>query len=397
MAKPPRHAWVGGVGMTSFGRHAGRSLSDLGREACVDALRDAGLMPSSVQAAYCGSALGASLQGETGIGQSVLWELGIHGIPVVNVENACATGATALHLAWRDVAWGIHDVVLAVGVDKSVMPKGSVLKAGTTQLETQLGDIFPGLFALIAQKHMQAYGTTLRQMAQVSVKNHDHGALNPLAQFNKRVTIEQVLESPMVADPLTLFSCCPNSDGAAAVLVCSADRLRERGAGRGAGAVRVAASVLGSGDYDPMRDLTFWESELRTVRQAYADAGLGPQDLDLAEVHDAFTISEIIHCEALGLCDRGQGGPLVASGATALGGRIPVNPSGGLQARGHPPGASGLAQVFEIVMQLRGQAARRQIDGARVGLAQIMGGSKGNDTQACAVHILVNDEAASRA
>jgi acetyl-CoA acetyltransferase len=157
-----------------------------------------------------------------------------------------------------------------------------------------------------------------------------------------------------------------------------------------AGALRLAASILTSGDYDPMRDLTFWDSERRAVAQAYRSAGLGPNDLDLAEVHDAFTISEIIHCEALGLCERGDGGPLVASGATALGGRIPVNPSGGLLARGHPPGASGLAQIAEIALQLRGQAQGRQIDGARVGLAQLMGGSKGNDAQACAVHILVN-------
>jgi len=388
MVEAPRRAYLGGAGMTAFGRHGERSLADLGREACLAALRDAQLSPSTVQAAYCGNAMAALVQGETGVGQSVLWELGIHGIPVVNVENACASGATALHLAWRDVAWGIHDVVLAVGVDKGVMPKGSVLRAGTSQLETQLGDIFPGLFALIAQKHMQAYGTTLEQMARVSVKNHDHGATNPLAQFNKRVTVEQVLASPMVADPLTLYSCCPNSDGAAAAVVCSADWLR------GAGVLRLAASVLTSGDYDPMRDLTFWDSERRAVAQAYASAGLGPRDLDVVEVHDAFTIAEIIHCEALGLCERGLGGPLVASGATTLGGRIPVNPSGGLLARGHPPGASGLAQIAEIALQLRGQAQGRQIVGARVGLAQIMGGSKGNDAQACAVHILVNDAAA---
>ncbi|UCE30511.1 MAG: thiolase family protein [Burkholderiales bacterium] len=387
MPEPVRHAYVSGAGMTPFGRHPQRSLTGLGSMACLEALDDAGLAPADVQAAYCGSAMAALVQGESGLGQSVLWELGIHGIPVVNVENACATGATALHLAWRDVAWGVRDVVLAVGVDKAVMPKGSVLKAGTTQLEAQLGDVFPGLFALIAQKHMQAYGTTLRQMARVSVKNHDHGALNPLAQFNKRVTIEQVLESPMIAEPLTLFSCCPNSDGAAAAVICSERWLRDTRRDR----VRIAASVLTSGDYDPMRDLTFWNSESRAVQQAYEASGLGPGDLDLVEVHDAFTISEILHCEAIGLCEPGGGGPLVESGATTLGGRIPVNPSGGLQARGHPPAASGLAQIFEIAVQLRGEAGPRQIAGARVGLAQIMGGSKGNDAQACAVHILVND------
>lgn len=387
MSEAPCRAYLSGVGMTPFGRHPQRSLTDLGREACLGALLDARVPPSAIQAAYCGSALGALLQGESGIGQSVLWELGIHGIPVVNVENACASGATALHLAWRDVAWGIHDVVLAVGLDKGVMPKGSVLKVATSQLETQLGDIFPGLFALIAQKHMQTYGTTPQQMAQVSVKNHYNGSLNPMAQFNKLVTMEQVLASPMIADPLTLYSCCPSSDGAAAAVVCSAGWLRDHSAP----GLRVAASILTSGDYDPMRDLTFWGSELRAVGQAYASAGLGPEDLDVVEVHDAFTISEIIHCEALGLCKPGMGGPLVASGATALDGRIPVNPSGGLQARGHPPGASGLAQIVEIALQLRGEAQGRQIAGARVGLAQIMGGSKGNDSQACAVHILVND------
>lgn len=387
MAEAPRRAYLSGAGMTAFGRHPLRSLSELGREACVAALRDARLSPTAIQAVYCGSALGALIQGETGVGQSVAWELGIHGIPVVNVENACASGATALHLAWRDVAWGIHDVVLAVGVDKGVMPKGSVLKVASSQIETQLGDIFPGLFALIAQKHMQTHGTTLQQMAQVSVKNHYNGSLNPLAQFNKLVTIEQVLNSPMIADPLTLYSCCPSSDGAAAVVVCSPNWLHDHAAR----ALRLAASVLTSGDYDPMRDLTYWDSELRAAAQAYASAGIGPEELDVVEVHDAFTISEIIHCEALGLCEPGKGGPLVASGATALSGRIPVNPSGGLQARGHPPGASGLAQIVEIALQLRGQAQGRQVAGARIGLAQIMGGSKGNDAQACAVHILVND------
>ena len=390
MTEAPRHAYVSGVGMTPFGRHPQRSLTDLGRQACVEALLDAQVPPGAIQAAYCGSALGALMQGESGIGQAVLWELGIHGIPVINVENACASGATALHLAWRDVAWGIHDVVLAVGLDKGVMPKGAVLKAGTSQLETQLGDIFPGLFGLIAQKHMQTYGTTREQMAQVSVKNHYNGSLNPMAQFNKQVTLEQVLASPMIAEPLTLYSCCQSSDGAGAAVVCSAHWLRENRAR----ALRIAASVLTSGDYDPMRDLTFWDSERRAVEQAYASAGLGPQDLDLVEVHDAFTISEIIHCEALGLCAKGTGGALVASGATALDGRIPVNPSGGLQARGHPPGASGLAQIVEIALQLRREAQGRQIAGARVGLAQIMGGSKGNDAQACSVHILLRDTAA---
>lgn len=369
--------------MTPFGRHASRSLARLGADACLEAVRESGIELSGIQALYCGNALGPLVQGETGVGQSVMIELGMRAIPVFNVENACASGATALHLAWRDVAWGMHDVVLVVGLDKGVMPKGTVLKAGITQIEAQLGDIFPGLFAIIAQRHMAVHGTTLEQMAQVSVKNHAHGALNPLAQFNKRVTLEEVLASPLIADPITLFSCCPNSDGAAAVVVCNRKRLAQ-------GPVPViAASVLTSGDFLPTRDLTFWESECRAVGAAYEAAMVGPEDLDLVEVHDAFTIAEIIHCESIGLCPPGMGGPLVMSGATSLGGRIPVNPSGGLLARGHPPGASGIAQIAEIAWQLRGQAGARQIPGARVGLAQIMGGSKGNDAQAGAIHILV--------
>jgi len=380
----PNNPFIAGVGMTAFGKHKNRSLIDLGVEAVQDAIEDAGVIPREIQAAYCGSAMAALVQKETGVGQSVLMQLGIGRIPVVNVENACATGATALHLAWRDVAWGIHDVVLAFGVDKAVMPKGTVLEAGTAQFEAQLGDIFPGTFALIANRHMTTYGTTLEQMAQVSVKNHDNGALNPKAQFNKPVTLDEVLSSPMIADPLTLFSCCPNSDGAAAAIVCSREWMKARAAE----GIEIAASVLASGDYEPQRDMTYWESELYCARSAYAAAGISPRDVDLVEVHDAFTISEIVHCETLGFCARGEGGAFVANGETALTGSIPINPSGGLLARGHPPGASGLAQIYEIVQQLRGNAGNRQIGWAEIGLAQIMGGNKGNDAQACAVHIL---------
>ncbi len=385
MSKPSRTAYVSGVGMTDFGRHPDRSLTDLASEAVLEALGDAVVAPNELDAVYCGSAMAALVQGDRGVGQSVLMEIGVTGIPVINVENACATGATALHLAWRDVAWGIHDVVLALGVDKAVMPKGTVLAAGTAQFEAQLGDIFPGTFALIANRHMSVYGTTAEQLAEVSVKNHDHGVLNEKAQFNKPVTLDEVLAAPMIAEPLTLFSCCPNSDGAAAVVVCSRDWLDRRGSRT---AIRIAASVLSSGDYAPLRDMTVWDSEVRTAQLAYEAAGIGPEDLDLVELHDAFTISEIVHTEALGLCPPGEGGRLIDSGATRLGGRIPVNPSGGLLARGHPPGATGLAQIYEIAKQLRGACGKRQIEDARIGLAQIMGGNKGNDAQACAIHIL---------
>ena len=376
-----------GVGMTSLGKHLDRGLRDLGGEACRLALRDAGLHPREIQAGYCGNALGSAIQGETGVGQNSFWEAGIGGIPIVNVENACATGSTALHLAWQAVATGVHDLALVVGVEKAVMPKGTMLNVGSGELETQLGDVFPGYFAMIAQKHMAEFGTTREQMAQVSVKNHRHGVLNPYAQFQKEFSLEEVLNSPMIADPLTLYSCCPNSDGAAAVVLAGEKTALRLGGGR----IGLAASVLTTGTYDNRRDLTGWEAEERAARLAYNQAGLGPEELNVVEVHDAFTICEIVHYEGLGLCPRGQGGRLVEDGTTALGGRVPVNPSGGLLSKGHPVGASGVAQVVELVWQLRGQAGKRQVPGARVALAQIMGGSKEGDVKACTVHIMVRD------
>lgn len=375
--------FVSGIGMTPFGRHPDRSLRDLGREACLHAMQDAAVAPADIDAIYCGNALGLVLQGDSGIGQAIGWEVGIAGIPVFNVSNACASGSTALHQAWRDVAAGYHESVLVIGAEKAAMPKGQVLRVGAGEFETRLGDIFPGLFAMVAQQHMARYGTTLRQMALVSVKNHGNGCLNPHAQFNRPVTVEQVLAAPLIADPLTLFACCPNSDGAAAVVLRSG-RHSPRD-------IRIAASVLTTGSYLPERDFTSWDCEVAAARSAYAAAGISAAEVNVAEVHDAFTISEIVHCEGLGFCEPGQGGTMIEEGATAIGGRIAVNPSGGLQARGHPPGASGVAQIFEIVTQLRGEAGERQVAKARVGLAQIMGGSQATDAQACTVHLFCRD------
>lgn len=382
-----RDVYVVGVGSTEFGRHPGRSLRHLGWEACRDAMVDAGVTPREIEAGYCGNALAAVLQGETGVGQNVFWEVGLAGIPIVNVENACASGSTALHLGWMAVAYGMYEVVLVAGVEKSVMPKGTPLKVGAAELETQLGDIFPGHFALIARKHMERFGTTRTQMAKVSVKNHFNGTLNPYAQFKKTLTQEEVLGSPMIADPITLYSCCPNSDGAAALVLSS----REKAGTLRGRPIRIAASVLRTGTYENQRDLTSWEVERVTARHAYEIASLGPEDLDVVEVHDAFTICEIIHYEGLGLCPPGEGGRLVDEGITELGGRLPVNPSGGLLSKGHPVGASGVAQVAEVVWQLRGEAGERQVGGARVGLTQMMGGSKEGDVRACTIHILARD------
>jgi len=373
--------------MTQFGKHPARSLRSLGFEACLNALRDAGVKPKEIQAGYCGNALASALQGETGVGQNVFWEAGISGIPIVNVENACASGSTALREGWMAIAGGFYEMVIVAGVEKTVMPKGTMLNVGAGDLETKLGDVFPGYFALIAKKHMEKYATTSEQLAKVSVKNHFNGSLNPYAQFQKLMTVEEVLNSPMIADPLTLYSCCPNSDGSAALILCSKEKTQNIN-GR---PVRIAASILTTGTYDNHRDITGWEVEQRAAQKAYEMASLGPKDLNLVEVHDAFTISELIHYEGLGLCSLGEGGRLIDQGVTELSGRIPVNPSGGLLSKGHPVGASGVAQVVEIIWQLRGEAGKRQIRNARVGLAQIMGGNKEGDTRACTVHILIKD------
>jgi acetyl-CoA acetyltransferase len=382
-----RNVYIIGAGMTLFGKHLDRSLRDLGSEACINAIHDAGINPKEIEAGYCGNALAPAIQGETGVGQNVFWEVGINAIPILNIENACASGSTALREGWMAIAGGFYDMVIVAGVEKALMPKGTMLDVGAGELETRLGEVFPGYFALIAQKHMEKYGTTLDQMAKVSVKNHFNGTLNPYAQFQKRFTLEEVLNSPMIADPLTLYSCCPNSDGAATVILSSQEKT-----GKMDGTpIRIAASVLTTGQYDSQRDITSWEVENRAADQAYQMASLGPEDVDVVEVHDAFTICEIIHYEGLGLCPPGEGGRLIDAGATELGGRIPVNPSGGLLSKGHPVGASGVAQVVELVWQLRGQTGKRQVHNPHVGLAEIMGGNKEGDTRACTVHILVKE------
>lgn len=382
-----RNVYIIGGGMTTFGKHLDKGLRDLGRDACARAMKDAEVLPSEIEAGYCGNALGAIIQGETGVGQNVFWEVGINGIPIVNVENACASGSTALREAWMAVAGGFYDTVMVVGVDKAVMPKGTMLNVGEGDLDMQMGEAFPVHFALMAKKHMELYGTTREQLAKVSVKNHYNGTLNPYAQFNKAVSMEEVLNSMMIADPFTLYSCCPNSDGAACVVLSSSDRVETKNLPR----IRIAASVLKTGTYENQRNIASWEVETLAARDAYDMAKVTPEEISLVELHDAFTICEIIHYEGLGLCPLGEGGRLIDEGATEIGGRIPVNPSGGLLAKGHPVGATGVAQVVEIMWQLRGEAEKRQVKNARVGLAQIMGGSKEGDTRACTVHIMIRE------
>jgi len=376
-------AAVIGIGMIPFGKHPDRSIVDMGAEAAFLALKDAGIKPAQVDACFFASGFAARLFGDMTVGQHVFWELGINRVPMVNVENACTSGSTAFYLACNMVNAGQADIVLVAGAEKLYVPELGLINSGETELETQLGLVASAGFALRAIRHMNEFGTTPQQLAQVAVKNRRHGNLNPFAQFREPITVEEVLNSPIIVEPFTRLQCCPNADGAAAAVVCSTSMAKKLSR-----AVNVEAAILCTGSYENPQDLTHWETDYRACRLAYEKAGIGPKDLDVVECHDAFTISEILHYEALGLCPKGEGGKLVEKGETALGGRIPVNVSGGLLSRGHPVGATGVAQIIEIVTQLRNEAGARQVEGAKVGLAHCMGGDKAADTKSCTIVVL---------
>ncbi|VBB44459.1 conserved hypothetical protein [uncultured Desulfatiglans sp.] len=373
-----------GVGMTRFGKHLQTSFMDLATLPILEAMKDGGIRPAEIEAGFCSYALAGDLHGVITGGQTIFWQAGISRIPIINVENACCSGSSGLYLAWTGVASGLYDVAIVVGAEKMVVPNFGLLGGGDTELDILEGLVTPASFAMRAQRHMLQYGTTAEQLAQVAVKNRLHAGLNPLSQFREPITVEDVLNAPMIADPLTRLSCCPNADGAAAVILCAGTRAKHYRSDP----IRLAASVLRTGSYQNPLDLVPWETDYRTCKAAYEQAGLGPEDLDGAECHDAFTIAEIMHYEAMGLCPAGEGGRLVESGATRLGGRIPVNTSGGLLSKGHPVGATGVAQVVEGVRQLRGEAGERQIPDAKVFLAQCMGGDKDADARTCTVNVL---------
>jgi acetyl-CoA acetyltransferase len=379
-----RPAYVAGVGMTPLGKHLDKQLRDLGRLACFDALKDAGLKPADVQSGFCGNGLAPAIQGETGVGQSVFWEVGINKVPITNVENACCSGSTAFREAWLCVASGLYEVAMAVGVEKTYTEKGGILEIGAADLELRLGLVLPGFFALAARHYMEECGVTEEDLALVAVKNRFHGSLNPYSQFRVPVTLEEVLHSPMIADPLTRLSCCPLSDGAAAAVVVSKGVLERLGKKP----IRIAASVLQSGSYDNPSNPSEWGLVKNAANEAYNRAGIGPEDIDFAEVHDCFTISELIHYETLGFASRGEAVRLLRDKETYLGGRVPFSVSGGLLAKGHPVGCTGMAQIVEAVWQLRGQAGKRQVENARTALTHTMGGLKGMEAKAVTVNIL---------
>ena len=372
--------YVAGCASVPFGRHPDRSLLSLAYEAAHGALADAGVGPAMIGAGYFANALAAKLFGDTTVGQSVFGAMGVGGIPVVNIENACTSGSTAIVLAAQAIRAGDCETALVVGAEKMCVPQLGLLNSGESDLDTLLGRVAPASFALRAVAHSERFGTTTEQMASIAVKNRAHAAYNPIAQYRDPITLAEVIASPMIANPLTRLQCCPIADGAAAVLLVSANIARRLGA-----VVVINAALLSSGYYRNAQDLAVWQTDVEGARHAYERAGIGPDDLDLIECHDAFTISEIMHYEALGLCAPGDGGAFGQSAAPKLGGRIPVNPSGGLLSRGHPPGATGVEQLAELTRHLLGRAGARQVEAATCGLAHCMGGDQGEDTKSMTV------------
>jgi acetyl-CoA acetyltransferase len=408
------NAYIAGVGMTRFGKHLDSTLKGLAGEAICEAIEDAGIERSDVEAAYMANAAGGVVQGQEMIsGQVALRELGIGKIPVVNLENACASSSTAFNQACTMVSLGVYDVALVCGFEKlfhedkrrsfaafdgAVDTENPAGLAGTLEiLAAKAGEavdfenagktrsVFMDIYSLLAKAHMKQYGTTREQFAGVTVKNSYHGSLNPRAQFQQAMSLEEVLTAREIIDPLTLPMCSPIGDGAAALVIVSERKARQLGLTK---PVRVLASALVSG----------WDVEgdesvgAYAAQQAYEAAGVGPNDLSLAELHDASAPSEVIAYDYLGLCEKGQGGRLIEDGSTRLGGRIPVNVSGGLLRKGHPIGASGAAQIVEIAEQLMGRSNQRQVADARIGLAHNGGGLIGLDAAATVVSILARED-----
>jgi acetyl-CoA acetyltransferase len=373
--------YILGVDMIKFGRFPEKSVPQLGAQAALMALDDAGLKIQDMEALYCGNLYQASGM----VGQRVLHEIGQTGVPVVNCANACATGATAFREAWMAIKAGAYDLVLAVGVEQ--MGKGLIGGggAGRTGIPTEglLGSgTMPTVFAEAGMEHSRKYGTSFEQFAKVSVKNHHHSTLNPKAMYQIETPLEMVMNAEMISYPNTKLMCSVNVDGSAAAVLCSEKKARELGMKR---AVRVKASVLTSDPWTD-RDLVMPDVNTCTRRaaaKAYEMAGISAKDLDLVELHDCFATAEILHYENLGLCGEGEAGRAIDDGWTALGGRIPVNVSGGLLSKGHPLGATGIANLYEVSTHLRGEAGKRQVPNARFGMTHVIGlGS------ACAIHVL---------
>ena len=403
--------YIIGTAMTAFGKMLDRSVKSLVAEAVNGALQDAGATPAAVGAAFYANTTQALMDGQHAVrGQVALRAMGFSGLPIVNVENACASASTAVQLAAAALRAGSCDVALAVGVEKmhdADKYKSSEIFNGAwdvheaARVRARLAEIgvgvdvpegkeaaggspFMQLYASLARGHMKAFGTTQRQMAAVSAKNHHHSTMNRLSQYQKDMSVDEVLAAPVIAWPLTLPMCSPISDGAAAAILCTQAALARF---PDAEPIELLASVLMSGSDRAWRDFDRHLCRLGALK-AYEQAGIGPGDVSVAEVHDASAFAEIVQIENLGFCEMGQGGWASERGETSLGGRIPVNVSGGLESKGHPIGATGLGQIFELVAQLRGRAGARQVEGARIGVAENGGGFDGVEEAAAVITIL---------
>lgn len=406
--------FVAGVSMTPFGKHLDKTLKALTAQALTAVLEDAGCTSREVEAAFFGNCVQGHMEGQDMVrGEIALRACGLERIPVVNVENACATASTAFHLAVNYVKAGAADIVLAIGVEKMYstdkarmfsafdgawdvhsvdtnrdtligMGDGVAVPPGTTSERPY--SVFMDVYAGFSRLHMKTFGTTQRQIAAVAAKNHQHSTHNPLSQYQRPFTVDEVLAAQPIIYPLTIPMCSPISDGAAAAIVCNAAGLKRLNVAHSR-AKRVLATVLQTGSQRAPDHYALHATRLASDK-AYAQAGLGPRDISLAEVHDATAMGEIIEVEALQLCGLGECGPAAERGEFSIGGRIPVNPSGGLESKGHPIGATGLGQIYELVTQLRGEAGARQVDRARVAIAQNGGGIVGVEEAVVAVTIL---------
>jgi acetyl-CoA C-acetyltransferase len=374
-----RDVAVIGVGMTKWGELWEKSLRTIFVETALLALDDAGV--DRIDSMYVGSMSSGIFVGQEHIASMLADYLGQAPVPSARVETACASGGLALRLGFMEVASGMSDVVLVSGIEKMTDVNGyeatyALGTAADQEYEGYHGITFPGLYALIARAHMEKYGTTREQLALVAVKNHLNGSKNPLAQYPFKITVDSVLNSVMVADPLRILDCSPITDGAAAVILCPIEKARKMN--------KPVVKIIGSGHatdsiaLSSRKDVTWLESTYQAGKRAYAMADKKPKDIDILEVHDCFTIAEICVIEALGIVEKGKGGEAAENEITYLEGKIPVNTSGGLKAKGHPVGATGVAQVIEIVKQLRGEAGKRQVKDSRIGMAQNMGGSGGS-------------------
>lgn len=377
--------YIVGIDMTAFGRYPDRTVPQIGAQAALLALDDAGLLIRDMQGLYCGNQMMAFAM----IGQQILHEIGETGIPVVNTANACASGGTAFREGVIAVKSGMYDLVLAVGVEQ--MGRGLLGGAGRTDGFIEEGAIgsmtTPAMFSQIGMEHQRKYGTTFEQFAQIAVKNHHHSTFNPKAMSRRETPLAEVMAAEMISYPNTKLMCSINVDGAAAAVIASGKKVRELGLMDRA--IRVRASEMTSNPFTPRYDAIadFNLTTRNCAMAAYEKAGVGPQDLQLVELHDCFATAEMVHYENLALCGEGEAGMLVATGFTAMGGKIPVNLSGGLLSKGHPLGATGIANIYEVSHHLRGEAGARQVAGARLGLTHVVGGMTGLGT-ACVIHIL---------